>query len=53
MQSTGIEGTYVLRDLRPDDIDAFVAELRGGRYTGCNVTTPYKAVRVTRNHSGW
>lgn len=44
MQSTGIEGTYVLRDLRPDDIDAFVAELRGGRYTGCNVTTPYKAV---------
>jgi shikimate dehydrogenase len=44
MQSTGVEGTYVLRDLDPSDIDAFVSELRSGRYTGCNVTTPYKAV---------
>jgi len=44
MQSSGIEGTYVLRDVAPSDIDAFVAELRQGRYTGCNVTAPYKAV---------
>ena len=48
MQSSGVEGTYVLRDLAPDDIDAFVAELRAGRYTGCNVTTPYKAVMAAR-----
>jgi shikimate dehydrogenase len=48
MQSTGVEGTYVLRDLAPDDIDTFVAELRQGRYTGCNVTAPYKAVRPPR-----
>ena len=43
MQSSGVEGTYVLRDLVPDDIEGFVAELRKGRYTGCNVTAPYKA----------
>jgi shikimate dehydrogenase len=48
MQSTGVEGTYVLRDLAPDDIDTFVAELRQGRYTGCNVTAPYKAVMAER-----
>ena len=48
MQSSGVEGTYVIRDLIPEDIDAFVAELREGRYTGCNVTTPYKAVMAAR-----
>ncbi len=48
MQSTGVEGTYVLRDIAPTDIDAFVAELRQGRYTGCNVTTPYKGVMAER-----
>jgi shikimate dehydrogenase len=48
MQSTGVEGSYVLRDLGPDDIDTFVAELRQGRYTGCNVTAPYKAVMAER-----
>jgi shikimate dehydrogenase len=48
MQVTGIEGTYELRDVRPDDIDAFVADLRDGRYTGCNVTTPYKAVMASK-----
>jgi shikimate dehydrogenase len=44
MQSSGVEGTYVLRDVKPAEIDAFIGELRGGRYTGCNVTTPYKEV---------
>ncbi|MFI5286433.1 MAG: shikimate dehydrogenase family protein [Candidatus Dormibacteria bacterium] len=48
MQATGVEGTYELRDLRPEDIDAFVAELREGRYAGCNVTTPYKAVMAAK-----
>ena len=48
MQSSGVEGTYVLRDLAPDDIEGFVAELREGRYTGCNVTAPYKAVMAAR-----
>jgi shikimate dehydrogenase len=48
MQCSGVEGTYVIRDLIPEDIDAFVAELREGRYTGCNVTTPYKAVMAAR-----
>jgi shikimate dehydrogenase len=44
MQSSGVEGTYVLRDIDPSGIEAFVAEVRAGRYTGCNVTAPYKAV---------
>jgi len=44
MRALGIDGTYVLRDLAPADLDAFVGELRDGRYTGCNVTTPYKAL---------
>lgn len=44
MQATGVEGTYVLRDIEASDIDQFIAELRAGRYTGCNVTTPYKTV---------
>jgi shikimate dehydrogenase len=43
MQSTGVEGTYVLRDVAAADLDQFIAELRAGRYTGCNVTAPYKA----------
>jgi shikimate dehydrogenase len=44
MQSTGVEGTYVLRDVAAADLDRFIAELRAGRYNGCNVTAPYKAV---------
>lgn len=48
MQSSGVEGTYVIRDIEPDGIDAFVADLRQGRYTGCNVTAPYKAVMAGR-----
>ena len=48
MQSTGVEGTYVLRDLGPSDIDTFVSELRAGRYNGCNVTVPYKAVMAAQ-----
>jgi shikimate dehydrogenase len=48
MQASGVEGTYVLRDLAPDDIDGFILELQQGRYTGCNVTAPYKAVMAAR-----
>jgi shikimate dehydrogenase len=48
MQATGVEGTYVLRDLDPPELDGFIAELRGGRYSGCNVTTPYKAAMAAQ-----
>jgi len=37
-----------LRDLDASDLDAFTTELRAGRYTGCNVTTPYKAAMAAR-----
>ena len=43
MDASGIKGTYVLRDVQPAELDGFVGELREGRYTGCNVTAPYKA----------
>jgi shikimate dehydrogenase len=48
MQSSGVEGTFVLRDIGPDGIDTFVDELRQGRYTGCSVTVPYKAVMAAQ-----
>lgn len=48
MVASGVEGTYVLRDLDVSELDAFVAELRAGRYTGCNVTAPYKADMAAR-----
>jgi len=44
MEASGIEGSYVLRDVPPAELDTFVDELRAGRYTGCNVTAPYKAL---------
>jgi shikimate dehydrogenase len=48
MLASGVEGTYVLRDLEASDLDAFIGELRAGRYTGCNVTTPHKADMAAR-----
>jgi shikimate dehydrogenase len=48
MLASGVEGTYVLRDLEATELDAFAAELRAGRYTGCNVTVPYKAAMAAR-----
>ena len=48
MQASGVEGTYVLRDLDAAELDTFIAELRAGRYTGCNVTAPYKAAMAAR-----
>ncbi len=48
MQASGVEGTYTLRDLDAPELDAFVAELRAGRYSGCNVTTPYKGVMAAQ-----
>lgn len=48
MQATGVEGTYELRELGPEDLDSFVAAMREGRYDGCNVTTPYKAAMAAK-----
>jgi shikimate dehydrogenase len=48
MLASGVEGTYVLRDLDATELDAFTAELRAGRYTGCNVTVPHKAAMAAR-----
>ena len=48
MLASGVEGTYVLRDLEASDLDGFTTELSTGRYSGCNVTTPYKAAMAVR-----
>jgi shikimate dehydrogenase len=38
----GIEGDYVKEAVTPDDIDAFLADLPGRGYVGCNITVPHK-----------
>ena len=42
LKKLGISGSYDLVDLRPDELDGFVAQLKNGFYAGCNVTIPYK-----------
>ncbi|MBV8445799.1 MAG: hypothetical protein JOZ92_07780 [Candidatus Dormibacteraeota bacterium] len=42
LAACGLEGTYELRVVGEGELPAFVAELRSGRYDGCNVTMPHK-----------
>ena len=42
LQQHGIVGDYVKEAVSPDDIDAFLADLPGRGYVGCNVTVPHK-----------
>lgn len=42
LQHHGIEGDYVKEAVSPDDIDAFLSDLPGRGYVGCNVTVPHK-----------
>ena len=48
LASLGLEGTYERHPVAPEAIDAFVDELRGGVWTGCNVTIPHKAAMASR-----
>ena len=47
LSASGIVGRYENRDVPPNALSGFVAELRAGRYRGCNVTIPYKAVMAS------
>jgi shikimate dehydrogenase len=42
LQHHGIEGDYVKQAVSPDDIDAFLRDLNGHGFVGCNVTVPHK-----------
>ncbi|HYL70895.1 MAG TPA: shikimate dehydrogenase [Candidatus Dormibacteraeota bacterium] len=44
LRELGVDGSYELRPLREAELPTFLAELRAGRYRGCNVTMPYKGV---------
>lgn len=43
LHAAGIEGSYELRDVGASELPAFFEAMRGGAYTGCNVTIPHKA----------
>jgi shikimate dehydrogenase len=43
LHALDLDGTYELRSVRADELQAFVQELRDGAYRGCNVTMPHKA----------
>ena len=38
----GIDLSYELRDMEFKNLESFIAEVKSGKYTGFNVTTPYK-----------
>jgi shikimate dehydrogenase len=42
LQQHGIDGDYVKEAVAPGDIDAFLADLPGRGYVGCNITVPHK-----------
>ncbi|HEX4755539.1 MAG TPA: saccharopine dehydrogenase NADP-binding domain-containing protein [Candidatus Dormibacteraeota bacterium] len=42
LQATGREGSYQLVDVAPEELPAVLRDLRGGRWNGANITTPYK-----------
>ncbi len=46
LDSEGIEATYVRVEVAPDDLPAFVDELRTGEWAGINVTVPHKEAIV-------
>ena len=48
LATLGLVGSYERRPVAPDDLDAFVDELRAGAWAGCNVTIPHKAAMAAR-----
>jgi shikimate dehydrogenase len=43
LHACGIHGSYLNREVAPEELPEFVVRLRSGAYRGCNVTIPYKA----------
>ncbi len=48
LKQHGIEGDYAIEEIAPDRFEAFLTDLSGHGYVGCNVTLPHKeaAARV-------
>lgn len=42
LKKYGIDGSYVKRPVRPDDVVAFLRSMQAEGLAGCNVTIPYK-----------
>jgi shikimate dehydrogenase len=42
LEKYGIDGSYTKRPVRPDDVVAFLRDMREEGLAGCNVTIPYK-----------
>ena len=42
LRAIGRDGSYEICDVDPTQLLAFLAEMRSGRFDGCNVTIPYK-----------
>ena len=42
LHACGIHGSYLNREVSPEELPEFVVRLRSGAYRGCNVTIPYK-----------
>jgi shikimate dehydrogenase len=42
MRAAGIEGSYELLDVAPEDFARSLERVRNGEFIGCNVTMPYK-----------
>jgi shikimate dehydrogenase len=58
LKKYGIDGSYTKRAVQPDEVAAFLRNLRAEGLAGCNVTIPHKqaayaaaAVRTDAAHS--
>lgn len=46
LDSLGIDGEYVIEEVRPDAFPGFIASLAERGYVGCNVTVPHKEMAL-------
>jgi shikimate dehydrogenase len=42
LRKYGIDGAYDIQEVKPEDFKAFITDLAGRGYVGCNVTMPHK-----------
>lgn len=42
LKKYGIDGQYTAKEVAPEALGAFFADMRAGAYVGCNVTMPHK-----------
>ena len=47
LSALGAEGSYTYETVKPEELTAFLARVRGGEYTGFNATMPHKQMLVS------